>query len=147
MTKRRSIGALVLAALVMLWPAAPGFAENLLTMRLIEAIEKSDSEPRGIDELDDIMEMLKRNLAANEYRLVASTSVALPAADTVSRLDGYSVTCSGDRDSLTILIREGKRRLLRTTVVLSEGKPLVFGGFPSKLGKMIFIFLAEPDKE
>lgn len=147
MTNRMTVCGPVLAALIVLWPTAPCSAGTVLTMRLVEAVEKSETEPQKIDELDDIMEMLKRNLAANEYRLIASSSVELPADNSMSRLAGYSVRCSGTQDNLTIQIREGKRRLLRTTVILIDGKPLVLGGFPSKTGKMIFVFLAEPAKE
>ena len=92
--------------------------------------------------IKDVIGILQQNLPYQQFALLSSAKLTLPADNTVSGLGPYSVSCSGRQKSLNIVVSKGRSVLLSTTVSLRDGKPLVLGGFPSANGKHVLVILA-----
>lgn len=129
----------MLIAIVMICcTAAIGIAGGTVSIRLVEASnDGSEKDSR----LSDVMPVLKRSLVFKKYSLIASSSLKIPASGEAKSVGGYTITCKGSQRSLGIQVKKGRTSLLNTTASLSRGKPLVLGGFPSKNGRMILVFL------
>jgi hypothetical protein len=121
-----------------LW-AIPAMAGDL-SIRLVEATNGEGVSSSG---LEDVVEVLKRNLAYQNYTLAGEATVGLPAKGETRQLRNYTVVFSGPKDNLSITVKQGSKRLLATTVKIESGTPLILGGFPSKTGKMVLVFVAE----
>ena len=128
-----------LAAILLIASTAAAWAGNTLSMRLVEA---SNGDGGMDSSLNDVASALRGQLAFKSYRRVASGSVPLPANKNKASLSGYTITCSGPQNALAIKISKGRSNLVNTTVNLRDGRPLLLGGFPSKNGKMIVVFIA-----
>jgi hypothetical protein len=123
---------------ILLLTAATSLAGSL-SMRLVEASNTGS----GIEKsLGDVASALKAQLPFSSYKLIASGATTLPANGSRTSLGGYTVTCAGPQTSLTIQITKGRQQLANTTVNLRSGRPLLLGGFPSKSGKLIVVFIA-----
>jgi hypothetical protein len=120
--------------------ALPAAAGDALSIRLVEATNDEKGDNAG---LEDVIDVLKKNLSYKTYTLVAKASVALPAKNAVHTLGKFTVTCSGKKDKFTISIARDKKELLNTSVKLQPGSPLVLGGFSSEKGKMALVFVVE----
>jgi len=130
---------LLIAAVMMCCAATAGIAGGTVSIRLVEASNAGE----GVDgRLSDVVPVLKKSLVFKKYSLIASSSLKLPADGQTVKVGKYTVTCTGSQRSLRIQIKQGKDPLLYTTASLSRGKPLVLGGFPSRTGRMILVFLA-----
>ncbi len=120
--------------------ASLSYAGPRISVRLVEASNLGE----GIDSrIRDVVHVLKKSLVFKKYSLVASASLQSPARGQTMRLGPYSVTCKGDARSMSIRVKQGRAPLLYTTASLSKGKPLALGGFPSRNGRMILVFLAQ----
>jgi hypothetical protein len=128
-----------LATILLIASTAATWAGNTLSMRLVEA---SNGDGGMDSSLNDVASALRGQLAFKSYRRVASGSVPLPANSNKASLSGYTITCSGPQNALAIKISKGRSNLVSTTVNLRDGRPLLLGGFPSKNGKMIVVFIA-----
>jgi hypothetical protein len=116
-----AMAALVLAASSAAW------ADGNVIIRQVRA----EREGSGIDAaLSDVASVLRGNMPFGQYHLVATRSLGFPAGSTLQLEAGFSVTCTGTRDNLQILLKRGKDKVLQTTVSLAAGTPLVLGGFP-----------------
>lgn len=120
--------------------ALPALAGDRISVRLVEATNDGKGDGTGIE---DVVNVLKKNLSYQNYVLVSRTSIALPARGEAQKVGKYSVICSGTQENLSILVQQGSKKLLQTTVKLDDGTPLVMGGFPSGKGKMVLVFVAE----
>jgi hypothetical protein len=132
--------ALILAGVVC--AALPCLAGGNLSVRLVEG---SDAARGGAGGLEDVMGVLKQNLKYKHYRLVAAASLSLPTGKTTRALGDYGVTCTGKQQDLAITVvdRQRRKQVLKTTVNLRDNKPLIVGGFPSERGKMILVFVVK----
>ncbi|MBN1672754.1 MAG: hypothetical protein JXR37_17050 [Kiritimatiellae bacterium] len=128
------------ALLVFCLAVLPCLAGKKLSVRLVEATNRPGVKPAG---LKDVIDVLKANLPYSSYRLADSTVLGLPADGSETVLDGYAVRCAGDQNALAIVVRQGRRELLKTSVVLQDNKPLIVGGFSIEGGKMILVFLVK----
>ena len=131
----------ILFALVLVVPA---FAGNQLSIRLVEVnyIGGSGGEEGVGVGLEDVIDILKRNLASANYRLVDSCVVALPADETRT-IGEYTLKCSGTRRNLAVtVLRFGKQVLRTANVPVQPDKPFIIGGLPGKLGPMLLVFVA-----
>ncbi|MBM4148514.1 MAG: hypothetical protein FJ224_05675 [Lentisphaerae bacterium] len=129
---------IVLSVLLLLVAGAVAAGESL-TVRLVRARQgKSDGPSPG---LEDVAPALERNLAYGNFRVVASATLPLPADGSQRRIGAYDVVCSGPQDDLAIEVTAGGRPVIRTRVVLRDGKPLIVGGLGSaEGGRMMFVF-------
>ncbi len=120
--------------------ATLSYAGPRVSVRLVEASNIGE----GIDSrIQDVVHVLRKSLVFKKYSLVASSSIQSPARGQTIRLGPYSVTCKGDARSMSIQVKQGRDPLLYTTASLSKGRPLALGGFPSRNGRMILVFLAQ----
>ena len=124
-------------AILLCWQVA-AIAGGTLSIRLVEARTGKPHQGPG---LADVAATLK-SMRYNQFTLIGQARTSLPATGTASRLGSYTVVCSGKQDSLQILVRSGKRKLLSTTVRLRDGKPVVIGGFPARGAKHVLVFLS-----
>jgi hypothetical protein len=114
-------------------------AEPVLSVRLVKASSTGD----GVDQsIQDVAGLLRENLVFKSYTLVAAQRVGLPAHAAAVVMGGYSVLCDGTANRLQIMIRQGNRPLVNTTVSFKSGKPIILGGFPARDGRLIFVFVA-----
>jgi hypothetical protein len=109
-------------------------AQNL-TVRLVTA-SNEHGENAG---LEDVIGALRENLPYRSYTLVDTGKVKLPATETSCKLEGYSLTFRGDSKNLTVEILKGRKELLKTTISLNKGAPLVLGGFSDGNRKLVFV--------
>jgi hypothetical protein len=108
-----------------------------LSVRLVEAT----NDGSGIDgRLRDVAAAFG-DLSFNSYRLVDAADFPIPARETRA-MGGYEVACAGELGGLMITVRLRGQELLNTSVSLRPKKPLVVGGFPSRKGRMILVFVA-----
>lgn len=131
---------LLMTGILLCWQlAATAVAGNTLSIRLVEARTGKPHQGPG---LADVAGTLK-SMRYNQFTLVGSRTVRLPAPATANRLGDYTVVCSGRQDGLQIVMRKGRHSLLTTTVRLRDGKPVVIGGFPAGNAKHLLVFLAQ----
>jgi hypothetical protein len=133
--RRTALGALLCLSVV----AAPALAGSSLSIRLVRASNSAQGNGAG---LEDVISVLKKSLVYSSYTLAGSASTALPARNSSRRLGPYTVTCNGPQGALAISVRHGRRELLKTSVSLRDGKPLILGGFPDAGGKLVLVFIA-----
>jgi hypothetical protein len=110
-----------------------------LSIRLVRASNTPGGNSAG---LGDVIPVLKKSLVYSHYSLAGSTSMKLPAQNSVRQLGSYSVTCNGQQGNLAITVRHGRKQLLNTRVSLSSRKPLILGGFPAGNDKLVLVFVA-----
>lgn len=121
----------VLLALVALLAAAQLEAETL-RIRMIRATHE---ESEGVaPELQDVLAVLRGTLAFRSYVLDADATLPLPANGELARVGVYQVLCEGGADRLTVQIRLGGRRILRTVATVRRDQPVILGGFPARPG-------------
>lgn len=131
------LGTILLAAVA----AVPCLAGDQLSIRLVEARQSGGAEPQDGVGLEDVIEMLKRNLASARYRLVDSCVLSLPADETLV-LGEYTLKCSGSRKDLSVtVLRFGKQVLRSASVPVQGRKPFIIGGLPGKSGLMLLVFV------
>ena len=127
---------LVLGLALVLLGAGTTRAADAVAVRQVRA----DRESQAMDErLSDVAALLRANMPFSRYTLVASRTVALPAAPAVTLQAGYSLSCAGPRDNLEVHVRRGRSTVLRTTVSLGPGRPLILGGFPD--GESVYLLI------
>ena len=131
---------MIIALLFTTFMVSTCLAGDNLSIQLIEASNKKDATSSGVQ---NIISILKKSLPYNSYNLVASGSTKLPTRKTTQKLGEYIVSCSGKQKNLSIKVTRKKQTLLNTTVNLSDNKPFMLGGFPSKNGKFILVFIAK----
>jgi len=115
-------------------------AGNSVSIRLVHASNSGEGVEKG---LEDIGKILQSQLAFKKYEMVDRKSCSLPADKTIKMTFGYLVKCLGTQENLTINVSQKKKELLKTTVSLQDGKPLILGGFPGEGGKLLLILLAK----
>ena len=132
----------IMIALLALWVglgAAPLHAGSL-SIRLVEAHNESDAVASG---LKDVQGTLRKNL--QQYRgfdLLGSSSLPLPANATASPGSGFSVTCSGAQNNLSVVITRNRQEVVSTTLNLRNNTPVMLGGFTTKRGRMLVLLVA-----
>jgi len=129
---------MALAALLVGGLAMTGLAGSALSIRLVEASQKGGASSPG---LEDVVDILSRNLPYATFTLQAQQSVALPAAQSVA-MGGFTLSCSGPQHALQLSVKRGNRVLISTILRLADGTPVIVGGFPSANGKQIFVLVA-----
>ena len=132
MKVQRVIAVLVPALLL----ASTCLAGQSVSIRLVEAGNTPNVDSAG---LADVIGVLRNNLPYSSFKLVASSSVSLPARKAVRTIGAYKVSCSGQAGNLVIAVSRGRKVLLNTRVELHE--PLFVGGFPTGDGKHILVFV------
>lgn len=120
--------------------AGNALAGSTLGIRLVEASNSGQGMGAG---LGDVSRLLQENLPFKSFQLLASRSMSLPANGTASLSAGFVARCSGSQKSLNVVIENGGRKVLQSTVELRDGSPLILGGFSSGKGKLIVILLAK----
>ena len=126
--------------LLLILVTAPAIAGERLTVRMVEA----SNDGSGVHpEAKDIAGVLNKSLVYKDFALLACASLTIPVKGRTIKLSSYSVTCSGKQDSMKIVVRRGKKEVLNTTVKLQDKKLVILGGFPSKKGKLILVFLVK----
>lgn len=135
---RRNLSWLVVVCLLL--GAGVSRAGSVLSIRLVEASQKGQGMGTG---LGDVSRLLQENLPFKSFQLLASRSMALPAGGVASLSGGMVARCSGEQGSMTVVIENGGRKVMQSTVELRDGSPLILGGFPSGKGKLIIILLAK----
>ena len=118
----------------------PAMAGSSMSIRLVEASAQGKGDSSG---LEDVVDVLKKNLPLPFYTLVDRTRISLPANGKPLNLGSYTITCTGSQDALVIVVQQGARKLLQTSVKLDNKSPLVLGGFPSEKGKMVLVFVVK----
>jgi hypothetical protein len=120
--------------------AATAVAGSTLSIRLMETSARpADQAAKGYA---DVADVLRKNLAYQQYTLLASGTLALPAASAGIALGPYTVTCSGTQQNLSIRVKRGRSVLVNTSVILEDDKPFILGGFPSaSAGKHMLVFV------
>ncbi len=131
---------LALAALLVTVMALGAAAGTQLSIRLVEASQKGGSSS---PELADVTAILSRNLPFANFTLQGRRKISLPAEGTVVNIGGYSLTCNGSQRDLQLAIRRGNRVLVSTILRLTDGTPVIVGGFSSANGKQIFVLVAQ----
>jgi hypothetical protein len=134
----RLLAALLVAGLALAAKAGPDGAQ--LSLRLVEASNSGRGSPPA---LNDVSGILKGSLGFDSCTFLASGWVRLPADRQTRTLAEYAVTCSGPQAKLSIAVRRGGKPVLKTTVSLQDGKPLLVGGFPAAAGKHVLVFLVQ----
>ncbi len=114
-------------------------AGDKLSLRLVEA---SQDEVETDSRLDDIKELLTKNLPFRSFKLLDSKSMAVPANNTFTMSGGYEVSCKGAQSGLEVRVVRRREELVRTTVTLKDRTPLVIAGFPSDRGRLLLVLLA-----
>ena len=136
--KTMLLGVLLMAVVL----AVPSFAGDQLSVRLVE-VKYSDADQKTDAGLEDVIGILKRNLASAHYRLADSCVVALPVNETLT-LGEYTLKCSGTEKDLSVTVLRFGKQVLRTAKVPVQGrKPFIIGGLPGKTGLMMLVFLAK----
>jgi hypothetical protein len=109
-----------------------------VSLRLVEA---SNSGGSSSGSLSDVIGILQKNLPFKTYTLKASGSASLPASSQSVSLDGYSVTCNGSQENLSVAVKKGSKTIVNTSVALKKGKPFVLGGLPGSGGGSLVLIL------
>ncbi len=130
---------MLLVALLACLTASNALAGETLSIRLVEA---SNEGPGNLDGIEDVIRILKKSSSHEHFALIASATQSLPAKGQTSKLRSLAIKCKGKQGNVTITVKSGRKQLLNTTVALKDGTPIVVGGFPSRKGKMILVFLA-----
>ena len=116
------------------------FAGDSVSIRLVHASNNGEGLEKG---LEDIGKILQSQLSFKKYEMVDHKICSLPADKTIKMTFGYLVKCLGTQDNLTINVSRKKKELLKTTVSLQDGKPLILGGFPGEGGRLLLILLTK----
>lgn len=125
------------AFLVIVFISTCGMAGNTVLIRAVEASNQTSGIAAG---LNDVASALQR-MSYTGYVIKGTATLPLPAGGSTG-VAGYSVSCQGPQNGMTITVKHGGRQLLSTTANLRDGKPLILGGFPSGQGIMVLILLA-----
>lgn len=139
MTLRGRVALFAAAAAII--AASSSRAADSLWIRLAEPA----NDDSGISsDLRDVADVLRKSFSYKSFRYLASSTMELPAKKVHATLSTFSVRCNGDRGSLSIEVWQGRSCLLKTTVSLKDGTPLIMGGLANKNGEpMILIFIAK----
>lgn len=113
-------------------------AGSVLTVRLVEGLPANTGSPQG---LEDVIGALKNTQMAASFRLLDSTTIALPAAAEAHAMGGLTIQCAGEPKNLSITVFKGGKQMLKTTLTLQDKKPFILGGLGGRRGKMVLIFL------
>ncbi len=131
----------VIAAICFLIAGWSAHASDRVVLRLVHA---SNEGSQGVDTtLDDVSSILTTQLPFSSYRLLDLKNADLPADKTVTMAQGIRVACRGMQNDLTVTVTKKNTELLKTTVVLKDGKPLILGGFPANTGKLLLILVGQ----
>lgn len=114
-------------------------AGDKLWIRLVEA---SHVGPEGGAGLEDVVPVLKKSLAYSKFKLVSQTTSTI-GGNQAPVLGGYTISYSGNQENLFIVVYRGNRELVKTRVSLKDNKPLIVGGFPSRNGSYVLVFVAK----
>ncbi len=128
----RSPARLLSFALTFLLAAGGPLAADTLRIRVVRATpEAADGVAAG---LQDVLPVLRRTLAFKSYQLDGEATLPLPANGGLARVGVYQVICDGTADRLTVQIRHGNKRILRTVATVRRDQPVILGGFPVRTG-------------
>ena len=116
------------------------YAGDRVSIRLVEA---SNNGSNISSKLQDVHSILQSQIAYKNYNLVGSTSCQLPADQTLKMAYGFKLKCSGKQQNFTLSVKQKKVELLKTTLNLKDGKPVVLGGFPHGKSKLLLILLVK----
>jgi len=121
--------------------AAVASAGNLEIRLVAAGNDRTDMDP----ELADIADFLRENLPFSRFELLGRERVSLPGKHTLQLPRNLEVRCQGDAGDLRMELHHGDRQkpLLRTTLQLQPGEPLVLGGTRDEKGNLILVFLAD----
>jgi len=118
-------------------------AAGPVQVRLIAA----GADDQHVDpQLADIADFLKQNLAFSRYELLAKQTIEpLPAKHKIHLPRKLQVHCSGEPGNLKVELHHGDegKLLLRTTLQIEPGQPLVIGGTRDARDHLILVFLTE----
>ena len=124
---------------ILLACAGTGWGGTVLSVRLVETSKTVEESSPG---LEDVVEVLSRNLPFNSFTLLGNHAMELPARQTF-RMRGFTVRCYGRQEELMVAIMRRDKVLISTLIRLQDGKPVILGGFPSEKGRRVFVFVAE----
>jgi hypothetical protein len=131
---------LALCAWLLACAAGSAFAGSSLSLRLVEA----NNSGAGVSgELTDVAGLLRDNLPFNTFHLASARALKLPAGGEIALGRGFVAHCDGPQHSLTIRVARDGKPILKATVELRDGTPLILGGFPTEGGKLILVLLAQ----
>ena len=142
-THLRSSARLLVLTLSVLLAGGPLSADTL-RIRMIRAVQEASE---GVaPALHDVLPVLRSTLAFKSYLLDADATLPLPANGELARVGIYQVLCEGAADRLTVQIRRGGKRILRTVATVRRDQPVILGGFPARSGgTRMFILTVEAD--
>jgi hypothetical protein len=132
-----------LLPLCLLATLAVAAAAANVEIRMVEASTEPAAEGKPATfpaELRDVQPLLSGNFAFNRYRLLGRTRIALPADGRATPLpEGFSLTAEGGQDNLQLAVSRRDAILLRTTVRLAPGRPVIVGGFNDGPRRILFV--------
>ncbi|MFA4943326.1 MAG: hypothetical protein WC789_01335 [Lentisphaeria bacterium] len=142
---------LLLAAawLLLLLPAtAPSLhaqdrAAAEIRVRLLHATTGGDA-PGDHAELADLLPVLRANLKADAFRLLAARDVTPTAGQRVALGSGLVLTFTeATPDGLcSVILERQQKAILTTRVRLRPGKPVILGGIPHPAGGSLLVVLS-----
>jgi len=115
-------------------------AGNEVSVRLVAVQPGPSSQSIGVD---DVLDVLKKNLGENRYMVSAEDKIKLPADKQSITLAPVLLICSGNQKSLQISVRTKSKEVINTNVELEDGKPFILGGTSGKKSKFILVFVVK----
>jgi hypothetical protein len=107
-----------------------------LDVRLVEAHNEGTGASEG---LQDVQAMLGQNLPYARFDLLHRVAVVVPTPQAVDLTRGFTLSCEGAADALRVVLYQGGKRIVNTTLRLQDRKPVVLGGFRSPRGKYMIV--------
>jgi hypothetical protein len=114
-------------------------AGKSLVIRLVLAHNTSEKVHKG---LADVQKTLTENLPYTGFDLQDQKRLPLPGGGQVQMRHNIKLTASGGQESLTVRVRQKRRPFVNTTLKLTDGRPVILGGIPSKRGRLLVVIIA-----
>ena len=114
-------------------------AGNSLVIRLVLAHNDSSNVSPG---LSDVQRTLSKNIPFKGFELLDQKRLPLPGGGKITMRHNIRLTASGSQGSLKVAVRHKRSRFVNTTLRLSDGRPVILGGIPSRRGKLLVVIVA-----
>ena len=124
--------------LTCLGPAAEAGSE--VSVRLVAILPGPAADSVGVN---DVVDVLKKNIGDNRYLLSAEEKISLPADKQRVALTDVLLVCSGDQKNFQISVSRKGKQLINTNVELEDGKPFILGGTSGKKSKFVLVFVVK----
>jgi len=135
MMKRLILSFLLLACL---GPVAEAGSE--VSVRLVAILPGPAADSVGVN---DVVDVLKKNIGDNRYLLSAEEKISLPADKQRVALTDVLLVCSGDQKNFQISVSRKGKQLINTNVELEDGKPFILGGTSGKKSRFVLVFVVK----